>query len=259
MKIKDQLNNILIFDKVPKRIVSLVPSITELLVDLGLEDYLIGITKFCVHPTYLKKRKTIVGGTKNINFQKIKKLQPDIIICNKEENTQEIVDTLKKTTLVYVSDIVTIEDTFEMISSFGKIFNIKTITKKLLDDITFKFNNFNDFIKEKSIRKVAYFIWSKPWMVVGDNNFINEMLKLNKFKNIFENQERYPKIELNILTKLNPELILLSSEPYPFKEKHKQHIKKYTNANIIFVDGEFFSWYGSRFLKGLDYFKTLHQ
>ena len=258
MEIRDQLNNILVFDKSPKRIISLVPSQTELLVDLFLENYIVGITKFCVHPSHLKNHKPIVGGTKKVNYQKIKDLQPDIIICNKEENTKEIVVNLQKIAPVYVSDIYTISDVIQLFLDFGVLFNKETVAQKLVDELQNKLTNFTTFIKEQSVKKAAYFIWSKPWMVSGGNNFINELLKLNKFENIFENQDRYPEVDLNIIAALKPELILLSSEPYPFKKEHKQQLEKLTNAKIIFVDGEFFSWYGSRLLQSFDYFKTLH-
>ncbi len=258
MEIKDQLNNILVFDKSPQRIISLVPSQTELLVDLNLENHIVGITKFCIHPSRIKNHKTIVGGTKKVNYQKIKGLQPDVIICNKEENTKEIVVNLQKIAPVYVSDIYTISDVIQLFLDFGVLFNKETVAQKLVDELQNKLTNFTTFIKEQSVKKAAYFIWSKPWMVSGGNNFINELLKLNKFENIFENQDRYPEVDLNIIAALKPELILLSSEPYPFKKEHKQQLEKLTNAKIIFVDGEFFSWYGSRLLQSFDYFKTLH-
>ncbi len=258
MEIKDQLNNILVFDKSPQRIISLVPSQTELLVDLNLENHIVGITKFCIHPSRIKNHKTIVGGTKKVNYQKIKGLQPDVIICNKEENTKEIVVNLQKIAPVYVSDIYTISDVIQLFLDFGVLFNKETVAQKLVDELQNKLTNFTTFIKEQSVKKAAYFIWSKPWMVSGGNNFINELLKLNKFENIFENQDRYPEVDLNTIAALKPDLILLSSEPYPFKKEHKEQLEKFTNAKIIFVDGEFFSWYGSRLLQSFDYFKILH-
>ena len=263
MKFKDQLNRDLHLDSFPQRIVSLVPSQTELLVDLGLEENIIGITKFCVHPTHLKKSKTIVGGTKKVNYKKIIALNPDIIICNKEENTEEIVSELEKKFSVYVSDVVTIEDAFNMLLDFGKIFNNKPIVNQLINNSQSKLNTFNDFMKQQSSKRVAYFIWTKPWMVAGGNNYINTILKLNKFENIFENApDRYLEVYIEYLTDLNPELkpelILLPSEPFSFKEEHVEKLKKYIDCQFVFVDGEMFSWYGSRLLKALDYFKELH-
>ncbi|MEZ4853669.1 ABC transporter substrate-binding protein [Flavobacterium sp.] len=258
----DQVGNNHTFDAVPKRIVSLVPSQTELLYDLGLEDSIVGITKFCVHPFHLKSTKTIVGGTKNIKFDKIKTLQPDIIICNKEENTKEIVEELQKICPVWVTNIYTIEDNAKMILDFGNIFNKRVEAQKWIDKINFAYHNFERFIKEKQHHKVAYFIWANPYMVAGKHTFINSLLKLAKFKNVYEDESsRYPEIELEkIKIKYNPDYILLSSEPFPFKEEHVLEMSNYTETiPFIFVDGEMFSWYGSRLLKAFEYFKFVRE
>lgn len=257
---KDQLNSIHFFDSIPKRIISLVPSQTELLYDLGLEESILGITKFCVHPMHLKDSKKIIGGTKNVDFDKIKALNPDVIIANKEENTLEIVSELSKICPVWVTDIYTIEDNFQMILDFGLLFDKQVESQKCIDEIKARLADFQNFIKDKATRKAAYFIWANPYMAAGKDTFINEMLRLNKFENCYESKSRYPEIELsNIVSDGNPEVILLSSEPFPFKEKHASAIKEFAvNSEIIFVDGEMFSWYGSRLLKVFEYFKTLH-
>ena len=122
MQCKDQLHTVFEFSQTPKRIVSLVPSQTELLIDLGLKKQVVGITKFCTHPTSLRDEKTIVGGTKTIHLDKIRSLQPDIIICNKEENTKEIVALCATIAPVWVSDIYTLENALEMISLLGTLF-----------------------------------------------------------------------------------------------------------------------------------------
>ncbi len=260
-KFIDQIGNQHTFETVPKRIVSLVPSQTELLYDLGLEDAIVGITKFCVHPFHLKSTKKIVGGTKNVKFDKIKALQPDIIICNKEENTKEIVEELQQICPVWVTDIYTIEDNNKMIYDFGELFNKRTEAKKWIDKINFAHQDFTRFVKNQKQQKVAYFIWANPFMVAGNNTFINELLKLNNFQNIYENKEsRYPEIELKKMRlEGDPDLVLLSSEPFPFKDEHAFEIGRFTHhAKTIFVDGEMFSWYGSRLAKAFDYFKNLH-
>ncbi|EKT3964639.1 ABC transporter substrate-binding protein [Flavobacterium psychrophilum] len=256
----DQLGNTHTFESAPKRIISLVPSQTELLCDLGLEENLIGITKFCVHPYYLKSIKKIVGGTKKINYDKISTLNPDIIICNKEENTLEIVEELRKICTVWVTNIITIEDNFQMISDFGQLFSCRTEAQKINDKLSFGLTEFKKFIKDKPIQKAAYFIWKNPYMVAGSDNFINELLKLNNFENIYDKGERYPTIELKkIRLEGDPDLVFLSSEPFPFKEEHAFEIGRFTHhAKTIFVDGEMFSWYGSRLLKAFEYFNILH-
>lgn len=260
--LKDQLGVEHKFEAVPKRIVSLVPSQTELLVDLGLEDSIVGVTKFCVHPYYIKKTKTIVGGTKNVKFEKIQALQPDIIICNKEENTQEIVEQLREICPVWVTDIYTIEDNNQMIQDFGAIFNKRTNATKWIDKINFAFSDFEKFIADKPVKKAAYFIWANPYMVAGNTTFINELLKLNRFANIYEDKEgRYPEIELKKMRlEGDPDFVFLSSEPFPFKDEHAFEIGRFTHhAKTVFVDGEMFSWYGSRLVKAFEYFKILHQ
>lgn len=260
----DQLGNSHTFESVPKRIISLVPSQTELLFDLGLEENLVGITKFCIHPYHLKSTKKIIGGTKKVHYEKIKLLQPDIIIANKEENTEEIVEELRKICPVWVTNILTIEDSLQMISDFGQLFNKRTEAKKWIDKIQFALTDFQNFIKDKEEQKVAYFIWANPYMVAGGDNFINEMLKLNKFVNIYDNhpkyEGRYPEIVIQKMRiQGDPDLILLSSEPFPFKDEHAFELGRFTHhAKTVFVDGEMFSWYGSRMAKAFDYFKKLH-
>ncbi len=257
MEIVDALNRELFLSKTPQRIVSLVPSQTELLVDLGLKEQIVGVTKFCVHPENLRNEKKVVGGTKQVNFNKIKTLNPDIILCNKEENTQEMVLELEKIAPVWVSDIKSIEDCTKMILSLGELFDKQDSAIQIAEQIQVEATVFFDFINSKPSLKVAYLIWKNPYMVAGGDTFINTLLELNNFKNIFLNLEgRYPEVTLEELNKAD--LILLSSEPYPFREKHISEMKTVVkNKKILLVDGEYFSWYGSRLIKAFDYFKTL--
>ncbi|SEB77231.1 substrate-binding protein [Tenacibaculum sp. MAR_2009_124] len=259
--ITDQIGRNIVVSKPLKRIISLVPSQTELLVDLGLENQLVGITKFCVHPAHIKNTKEVVGGTKNIKIEKIKELKPDIILCNKEENTKKIVEMCELIAPTHVSDIYTLNDVVGLIKQYGKLFSCRTESTHIIGKLQFKANNFKKFISTQPQKKVAYFIWRNPWMVAGNNNFINHLLQMNNFENIYSDKARYPEIELKrIRLEGDPELILLSSEPYPFKEEHAFEIGRFTHhAKTIFVDGEMFSWYGSRLLKAFDYFKQLHQ
>ena len=257
----DQLGTLHSFKIAPTRIISLVPSQTELLCDLGLEEKIIGITKFCVHPYHIKSTKKIVGGTKKVHFEKIKLLQPDIIICNKEENTEEIVNELSKICPVWVTNIVSVKDNFQMISDFGQLFNCRTEAQKLNDKLIFALSDFKKYIQDIPVKKAAYFIWKNPFMVAGENTYINELLILNHFQNIYNNKGRYPEIELKkIRLEGDPDVVFLSSEPYPFKEEDAFEIGRFTHhAKTIFVDGEMFSWHGSHLLKALSYFKLLHE
>ncbi len=259
MKFKDQLHRTIHLEKTPIRIVSLVPSQTELLCDLGLEFVIVGMTKFCVHPSHLLKEKTIVGGTKQVHFDRIKALNPDIILCNKEENTREIVTTCEAICLVHVSDVVTINDSLDLIKQYGVLFNKRYESEILQKRIKKEQNAFKAFIKDKTPLKTVYFIWKKPWMIAANDTFINHLLNLNKFENAYKHIQRYPEIELSNLYKDDTvTLVLLSSEPYPFKEAHKKELKMYyPQATIKLVDGEMFSWFGSRLTLAFSYFKNL--
>lgn len=258
MLVKDQLNRTLIFENTPKRIVSLVPSQTELLVDLGLRSKIVGITKFCVHPKNLREECTILGGTKKVNLEKIEALHPDIIICNKEENTKEIVEACAKIAPVWVSDIFSIEDCLDMILCLGEIFQVCKKTSELCEKLVFQIQSFSEEINEKPFKKVAYLIWKNPYMAAGKNTFVDSLLTLNKFENVIKDaSSRYPEIGISNLEKAD--LVLLSSEPYPFKKSDVQELKSTLQTEVRLVDGEYFSWYGSRLLKAIDYFKTLHE
>lgn len=259
MEITDALNRKISLTKTPQRIVSLVPSQTELLVDLGLREQIVGVTKFCVHPAGLRNSKTIVGGTKQVHFDKIKQLKPDIILCNKEENTKEMVQQLETIAPVWVSAISTVDDCCEMILSLGHIFYKEETAAQIVNQIRAENKKFSDFIKNKPPLKVAYLIWKDPFMAAGNHTFINTLLALNNFKNIFlERESRYPEVPLEDLNKAD--LIMLSSEPYPFSEKHILELKDIVDEKKIrLVDGEYFSWYGSRLVKAFEYFKSFNK
>ena len=257
MEFIDQLNRTVTLPKSPSRIVSLVPSQTELLVDLGLREKIVGITKFCVHPSDLKSEKTVVGGTKQVNFNKIKALRPDIVICNKEENTEELVGELSRIAPVWISDIVTITDNNRMIEQLGQIFDVVSKASEIVSKIDSELALFRNYIKGYSEKRVLYIIWKKPYMAAGRGTFIDSLLKENKYSNIFSvNAGRYPEVKQEDF--LKADIILLSTEPYPFKNVDVVEMTKKLNREVKLVDGEFFSWYGSRLMKAFDYFKSLH-
>ncbi len=172
-----------------------------------------------------------------------------------------MVTELEQIAPVYVSDVNTIQDSMDLIDRLGIILNRKAESKAIIQNLKSKLEDFNAFIADQPTRKVAYFIWAKPWMAVGNKTFINEMLSLNKFENVFAAQDRYPEVNIEkIGSEFNPELIILSSEPFPFKDKHAQELKKSCpSSKIVFGDGEFFSWFGSRLLLAFEYFKELHK
>ena len=241
----------------PRKIVSLVPSLTELLVDLGLKENLVGITKFCVHPLGLKNEKTIVGGTKTLDIQKIIDLKPDFVFANKEENLQAQIEELQGTLPVWLSDIVAFDDALKMIQDIGDCCDKSLEAKELCNDILLKYEQLKPIFETNfQGKKVAYFIWRKPYMVAANETYIDEMLKKLGFCNIFSKKNRYPIISAEEIANLEVDFIFLSSEPFPFKEKHIAEFEKICpNTTVKIVDGEMFSWYGSRMLKAADYFE----
>lgn len=238
----------------PRRIVSLVPSQTELLYDIGCGDRIVGQTVFCIHPKSQFSSAYKVGGPKKLNRQRILALQPDLVIANKEENCKEDIEFLEQYCPVWVSDIITLEDAYEMISAIGNICDKTIETNQLNHTIREKFER----IKPSGRRTCIYMIWRNPYMLVGGGTFINDMLQRAGFENVCANMDRYPSLESESLRKLNPEFVLLSSEPYPFKEKHRAEFETiFPNAKIILVDGEMFTWYGSRLQYAAEYFQGL--
>jgi len=250
----DQLHQEVTFQFPPQRIISLVPSQTELFSDLNLDTGVIGITKFCVHPDHWRKSKTIVGGTKNYWFDVIDELKPDLIIGNKEENEQEGILQLKQKYPVWMSDIITWDDSLSMIKSLGTITNRDVVADNILHQIQHSFAS----LRQHNKKTVLYLIWRKPWMSIGKNTFINTMLEKIGLQNCLQDVSRYPELNEDEIRSLKPDLIFLSSEPYPFKEKHIEELKKLCpQASPMLVDGEMFSWYGSRLIKAAPYFNSL--
>jgi ABC-type Fe3+-hydroxamate transport system substrate-binding protein len=234
----------------------LVPSQTELLCDLGLEKEVIGITKFCIHPEKWFREKTRVGGTKKINFEKIKDLSPDLVIANKEENVKEQIEKLAEHFDVWITEVKSLKDAIQMINDVGALCDRQAEAESLATKIKAGFEKLKEVISQKEKKKAAYFIWKDPWMVVGSKTFINDMMKNAGFENVFAALDRYPEINLKDIP-LDTEFILLSSEPYPFKEKHKAEFAAINpQLKVELVDGEMFSWYGSRLLKSIDYFHS---
>ncbi|MCE4064036.1 helical backbone metal receptor [Chryseobacterium gleum] len=235
------------------KIVSLVPSITEALFDLGLtENEVIGRTKFCIHPQEKIKNVSVIGGTKNINIEKIKVLQPDLIIANKEENVKEQVEALMEDYKVMVTNIDTIEDNYYLLKNLGKLFGKEE--KAQLYNL--KIYDVLNQAKLDSPVKAAYLIWKNPYMTIGSDTFIHRILSEIGFQNIFKDKTRYPQITTEDLG--DADVIMLSSEPFPFKEKHIEELKVfYPDKKIMIVDGEAFSWYGTHIAKCENYFKEL--
>jgi ABC-type Fe3+-hydroxamate transport system substrate-binding protein len=236
------------------RIVSLVPSQTELLHSLGLEDEVVGITKFCIHPSAWFRTKTRVGGTKNLHPETIDALKPDLILANKEENDRQQVEALASRYTTWVSDVKSLPDALDMIRTVGNLTHRNTQAQSLADEIR---RRFDTLIPISGSPTTAYLIWRDPYMAAGGDTFIHDMLRRCGLTNALAAVDRYPIVDTETLSRCN--LILLSSEPYPFREKHIDELKQLlpSSVDIALVDGQIFSWYGSRLLEAPAYFSQL--
>ena len=276
--VSDMLGRMVDVPDRPMRIVSLVPSQTELLADLGLEEEVVGITKFCVHPERWFRSKIRIGGTKTVHIDKVAALQPDLIIANKEENVKEQIDALEAIAPVWVSDIKTLADALKMIRVTGALCNKEIEADSIADRIQSMFSALHSRV-ELSLKfrklmpasfqtksplllaannRVAYCIWRNPWMWAGGDTFIHDILDKAGLKNVLADVPRYPEVSLAALAGYKPKVVLLSSEPYPFKDVHIAEVKALLpNAEVILVDGEMFSWYGSRLMHAPEYIAGL--
>lgn len=250
---------------IPKRIISLVPSQTELLYHLGLEQETVGITKFCVHPAAWFQTKTRVGGTKAVNSKIIHQLQPDLVIANKEENAKEQVEELAIDLPVWVTDVNNLTDALQMIKDIGELTGKQSQAHAITEDIRKGFEELNQpqtsnpKPQTQNLKpRTAYLIWQKPYMTVGGDTFIHDMLSRCGFENVFADRKRYPETDIAELQSANCQLVFLSSEPYPFKQKHLDELAaQLPGCKLVLADGEYFSWYGSRLLKAPAYFRKL--
>jgi ABC-type Fe3+-hydroxamate transport system substrate-binding protein len=250
----DQMGKTVTLNGTPQRIVSLVPSQTELLYYLGLIP--VGQTVFCIHPSDKFKSANKIGGTKNLNIDAIRALNPDLIIGNKEENNKDQINVLEQEFPVWMSDVNSLDDAYEMIYKVGLITGKLDKVEKLNGEILAQFNR---LITPKSAKPtVLYLIWDKPYFGVGNNTFIHDILSKAGLLNVLESSSRYPELDDESIFKMNPDYIFLSSEPFPFAEKHLDLIQsKFSASKVILVDGEAFSWYGNRLLDTPQYIEKI--
>lgn len=246
------------FESLPARVISLVPSQTELLFHLGLSGEVIGITKFCVHPSQWRKEKNLIGGTKNPNLDRIISLSPSLIIANFEENRKEDIEALATLFPVWITDVFNLESALQMIGDLGELLHKGREAENLQREIREKQTQNSRMLRNKEFISVAYLIWKKPYMTLGGDTFIHAMLHEAKFRNVFGEEKRYPQISLSDPKLACADLILLSTEPYPFSEKDREEIKIiFPNKKVILADGEMFSWFGSRLREAFPYLTSL--
>jgi len=257
---RDQTGRSVTLASNPKRIISLVPSQTELLFDLGLDEEVVGITRFCIHPANWFHTKTRVGGTKSLHINIIKELEPDLVFANKEENVKEQVEELAVRYPVWISDVHNLESAYDMITRIGSITSRDVQAGSIIKKIK---NNFSPLTIPASRPLTAYLIWNDPYMTAGNDTFIHSMMDAAGLQNAFADQTRYPETSIEQMKAKNLDLLLLSSEPFPFKQKHVDELRStIVNAasmcpQVELVDGQMFSWYGSRLLYAPAYFKKL--
>lgn len=243
MKFTDQTGESFETEHPARRIVSLVPSQTELLAHLELHTEIVGITKFCVLPEEWFSTKSRIGGTKTINLDKLRSLEPDLILANKEENDRQQVEALKKEFPVWTSDIVRPEHALDMIKSVGQLTNREQKAASLADQIARGLSAMPTYPAHSGL----YLVWDDPIMVAGSDTFIHSMMSKAGFENLIA-EPRYP--EYDVRAEDCPDVVLLPTEPYPFGEKHlAQYQERFPQSKIILVDGQMFSWYGSRMLQ----------
>lgn len=245
------------------RIVSLVPSITELLCELGLAPQLVGCTEFCVHPSSVIEKITKVGGTKNVGMDVVRKLAPTHVIVNIDENKREVFDDLKG----FVPHVVVTHpnapnDNIALYKLLGTMFSREKEAMRLIQELERVMEDVHSNCEHFPRQRVLYLIWRKPWMTVSTDTYISRTLSLiNLETQPRKSVERYPKLKAEELAKLPLDLCLLSSEPFPFQDKHVAEIKPLlrTQCPIKIIDGEMVSWYGSRAIAGLSYLAAFAQ
>jgi ABC-type Fe3+-hydroxamate transport system substrate-binding protein len=240
------------------RLVSLCPSLTELVFDLGRGDDLVGRTKFCVHPTGRVERVESVGGTKNPKIARIVELAPDLVLLNEEENRREDAEALLAAGVrCHVSFPRDVGETAQMVRDIGAVLERPAEAERIAADIERRAARVRERARQAPAVRYAYLIWRNPWMVAGGDTFVTAMLALPGGVNVFAaHPERYPTVTPQDLAVADPDVVLLSSEPFPFKEKHADELAVATGLpreRMQLVDGEYLTWHGSRTPDGVDY------
>jgi len=244
------------------RIVSLVPSITELVCDLGLGPQLVGRTGFCVHPRDMIGAIPKVGGTKTVNLKKIRALEPTHVILNIDENKKETAEALAKFVphLVVTHPLAPL-DNLALYRLIGGIFGREHETEALCR----RLQSAHDTLaaKKHAKRKVLYLIWKDPWMTVSRDTYISRTLALAGLETLPDSAAaRYPEFSLDDAWLAEADMVLLSSEPYMFREKHVAELaehRTFAGKPVRLIDGEMTSWYGSRAIEGLAYLREFRR
>ncbi len=246
------------------RIVSLVPSITELVCDLGLAAQLVGRTGFCVHPREVVLRIPKIGGTKDVDLDKLRALRPTHVILNIDENRKEDARALAE----FVPELIVTHplaplDNLALYRLIGGIFRREDQAEALCGEFEAAYAALQSAARAFRPDRVLYLIWKNPWMTVSRDTYVSRMLALVKWETVPATcADRYPKIELDSDVLDGARVVLLSSEPYLFREAHVAELRAESlmrEKNIALIDGEMTAWYGSRAIKGLGYLRQFRE
>ena len=229
----------------PQRIVSLVPSLTEALAGLGLDRETVGLTRFCVHPAGWKARKTVVGGTKGTDPARVLALAPDLVVASREENDRVPVEALAAAGVpVWLSDIATVGDTLAALRDLGRVTGRAADGERLATDLA---THFAALRPPPAPVRAAYLIWRDPWMTVGADTVVHDVMARGGLANVFGDRTRYPAVTAAEIEAARPRVVMLSSEPFPFAARHVAEVQALVpGAAVALVDGEAFSWFGPR-------------
>jgi ABC-type Fe3+-hydroxamate transport system substrate-binding protein len=237
------------------RIISLVPSVTETLFELGLGDQIVAITRWCTRPPEQVRMKPKIGGTKNPKIDQIAQLNPDLVILDCDENRMEDAKALEKFGIKTVSIFPkTINDSVKMLQDFGKMFSVETKTEEWIMEIEQR----RKAVRRERIRTLIL-IWRAPYMTVNFDTYVHSAAQMFGFDNVFASHPlRYPKVTAKEIQNANPECVLFPDEPYPFRSKHIEMFKKefpelkavQTNRLLTF-DGSYIAWHGYGTLRAL--------
>ncbi|MFM2376315.1 MAG: hypothetical protein RLZZ165_1412 [Bacteroidota bacterium] len=256
LEIMDHLGRKIVLAAAPQRIVSLCPSQTETLVAMGLGRRLVGRTRFCIHPKQELQAVRNVGGTKSVNLDRIRALRPDLIIGEKEENTAATVAALEREWPVFVTDVRDIASAARMIADLGTLTGLAESASAIGAAVADAVAGIQPLPAPLTC---VYMIWKNPWMAAGSDTFIHSILERCGWINVAATLPgRYPVLDLDFLAQNKPRAILLSTEPFPFKDSHILEIQAVVpNAQVQIVEGEMFSWYGVRMIQMQNYLNGL--
>ena len=249
----DALGVPLALAKPPQRIVSLIPSITELLFSLGLDERIVGVTRFCTYPPEGVTKKIKVGGGKDPDLKRILDLQPDLVIANVEENRREDVEALRAASVpVFVTYPRTVREGIELIFTLGGLTETVPVAEAMAGPIEQVYRETVEQTRGRRPVKVFCPIWRRPYMSINRDTYVHDVIRVSGGENIFADRlERYPEVALEDVERLQPEVVLLPDEPYPFKAKHIEELRTLDvpairDGRIFLIDGKILSWYGPR-------------